>query len=171
MDVIKKYEKNLISYDLLYKYRYKDIKEIPCIRSVKLCLNIKKRFDFKIILSDLTALEILSSNKCEILKAKKTITPLKIRKNQPVGCNVILRKNKKNKFLSFLSNKAIEFKYSKTPSPKGFIIKGMISNLLTLPEFENNYKILKNLNSLDFLICTNTKSKYELNFLLNSYKI
>ena len=65
----------------MYKYRYKDIKEIPCIRSVKLCLNIKKRFDFKIILSDLTALEILSSNKCEILKAKKTVTPLKIRKN------------------------------------------------------------------------------------------
>ena len=76
-----------------------------------------------------------------------------------------------NKFLSLLSNKIIKFRYFKIPSPKGFIIKGIISNLLILPEFENNYKVLKNLNSLDFLIYTSAKSKYELNFLLSLYKI
>ena len=168
--IIKEYKKNIINYDLLNKYVYKNIKEIPCVYTIKLRFTTKK-YDLKTVLSGLIALEILNGKKCKILKTKKTIISLKTRKGHPMGCSITLTGKNKDRFLFFLIDKVKKVNYSTTLLSTGFIINGKISNLLILPEFENNYNFFKTLKVLTFSIYTNIKSRKELYFLLNSYKI
>ena len=168
--IFKKYKENIINYDLLTKYYYKNILNIPKINNIKLFFNIKK-YDLKKILTCLILLEILSLNKCRILKLKSSILSLKIRKGHPIGCSITLRKRKKQKFIALLANQAKELKYSTSLLPNGFTLNSEITNILILPEFENNYNIFKNIHSLKFSISTNAKSIDELNFLLKGYKL
>ena len=96
--IIKEYKKNIINYDLLNKYVYKNIKEIPCVYTIKLCFT--KKYDLKTVLSGLIALEILNGKKGKILKNKKTIISLKTRKGHPMGCSITLTNKKaKDRFL------------------------------------------------------------------------
>jgi len=168
--MLKQYEKIIINYDLLNKYNYKTINELPKITYIKCYFSLKK-YDLKTLLTCLLSLEILNTNKCKVLKIKSSILSLKIRKGHPIGCSITIRKKKKNQFILLLLNEIKKLKYSKALLPEGFIITSTISNLLVLPEFENNYNIFKNLNHLIVSIYTNSKSSKELKFLLQCYKL
>ena len=109
--------------------------------------------------------------KVDLAQRLHSILSLKIRKGHPIGCSITIRKKKKNQFILLLLNEIKKLNYSKTLLPEGFIITSTISNLLVLPEFENNYNIFKNLNHLIVSIYTNSKSYKELNFLLRCYKL
>lgn len=168
--MLKQYEKIILNYDLLNKYHYKNINEIPKITCIECYFNIKK-YDLKKILTCLLALEILSLNKCKMLKIKSSILSLKIRKGHPIGCSITIRKKKKKQFILLLLNEIKKLNYSSTLLPKGFVVTSAISNFLILPEFEKNYNIFKNLNNLIISIYTTSKSYKELNFLLQCYKL
>lgn len=92
MKFLKNYNENIVKYDLINKFEYTTINNLPKIKKIILSFNFKK-FDFKLLISALIALEIISLQKCSLLKAKKFNISLKIRKGNPIGCKVILRKN------------------------------------------------------------------------------
>lgn len=167
---LNQYSKNTVGYDFINKFTYRDVSKLPALLSIKLTFNIKN-YNFKNLLISLAALEIISLNKCFLIKSKTSVLSLKIRKGSPVGCTVTLRKNKYFRFILLLLNKYTINKQSSTPSITGLVFNTNISNVIALPELENNYHFFKELNNLSISIFTSAKTENELNYLLKSYKI
>ena len=66
--------------------------EIPKLKRITLNFGYQKS-NFKYLVSSLLALEFISSKKGEITISKHLNVFLKIKKGNPVGCKIILRKN------------------------------------------------------------------------------
>ena len=108
-------------------------------------------------------------------KAKNEITlnmDLKLKKGLPVGCKVILRNNRSLKFLiSFINNqKLLSNNYKTSFNNKESSTNLMVSNVLNLPQLQDNYHFFKNIGSLHIKLVTTAKNHKELIYLLNSYK-
>ena len=100
---------------------------------------------------------------------------LKIRKGQPAGFKLTLRKQNADFFILKLMNEVFYSKYNfkeilKKTKNSSFI-SFQIKNSLIFPELEANYQTFKNLGRLNITIVSNSKTFSELNFLLKSYKI
>ena len=176
MNFLEYYKKNVILYDLINKFNYKTIKNIPRISKIVLNFGFKT-IDLKLLYTSFLALELITSKKGIFTQAKTSNILLKIRKGNPVGCKVIL---KKNLMYSFLNKLIIEIfpkmkplntilyknKFSNTTA-----VSFTIKNSLIFSEFEKNYYLFNNLPELDITFITNTKTKQEFIFLLNSFKL
>lgn len=91
MHYLEFYYKTVIKYDLINKFNYKNIKELPKLK--KIILDFKtKNFKTKTFAATLLALELISLKKCNFTTSKKPNILLKIQKGQPVGGKVILKK-------------------------------------------------------------------------------
>src|SRR5687768_2095497 len=102
--MMQNYYKQIIKYDFLNKFNYKNINQIP--RKKKIILNFNcKGFELKKLAITLLSLELISMQKGNATKSKKASINLKIRKGHPVGCKVILKKEKMELFLLKLLNK------------------------------------------------------------------
>jgi len=92
MRFIRNYTKNFVKYDLLLKFNdYKKISQIPKLKKIILSYEFKK-YDFKLLLSSIVALELITSQQPCITRSKVSNISLKIRKGNPIGCKVTLRK-------------------------------------------------------------------------------
>ena len=98
MYLINYYYNNIVKYDLINKFYYKNIKQLPSILKIILNFNFKKQ-NIKNLMSSLIALELISSQKPIFTKSKISNITLKIRKGQPVGCKITLRKQ--NSLINF----------------------------------------------------------------------
>ena len=92
MFFIEKYVHKIISYDLINTFFYKDLIEIPKLKKIILNFGYRKS-NFKYLVSSLLALEFLTSKKGKITTSKRLNIFLKIKKGNPVGCKIILKKN------------------------------------------------------------------------------
>ena len=172
MHFFEHYNENIVKYDLINKFRYKNLIDIPKLRFISLRFNLKK-YDLKQLISALAALELITLQKGSLLTSKVSSVSLKIRKGQPVGCKVVLRRDKMLQFLTKLVNKIIienkEVKQLTTLNYNLFSFK--ISNILIFNELEKNYQFFKNLKNLDISIATTPTDFESFLFLLKSYKI
>jgi len=90
---IKNYYQNIITYDLLTKYNFKNIFQIPKI--TKICLNIgfkNANIEKKKLINILVLLKLITNQKPIATQSKKNNIFLKIKKNSIIGCKVTLRK-------------------------------------------------------------------------------
>ena len=172
MHFLNYYNKNIVQYDLINKFKYKNIKVLPKLKSIIVQFCFKK-YELKNLLTSLAALQFITNKKGVIIKSKTANISLKVRKGYPVGCKVILRHTDLNYFLEKLinnftiSNKILNLTKIKTNS---FLFK--ITSILNFVELENNYRFFNKLNSaLNLCICTTTSDPKQLIFLLKSYKI
>ena len=172
MHFFEHYNENIVKYDLINKFRYKNLVDIPKLRFISLQFNLKK-YDQKQLTSALAALELITLQKGSLIASKVSSVSLKIRKGQPVGCKVILRRDKMLQFMTKLMNIIlIENKKVKESTPvcyNSFSFK--ISNTLIFSELEKNYQFFKNLKNLDVSIITTPTNYKSFLFLLKSYKI
>ena len=175
MHFFEYYYFNIIKYDLINKFSYKNIDELPKIK--KIILNFKnKNIKIKNFAASLLALKLMTSKRGVITKTKKPNLFLKIQKGKPTGYKIIL---KKKKMYNFLIKLLIEI----TPSIKKFLIlktkyknyNNVSFNLdtknLTIHELKNYYNLSKTISYLNITIVTNTKTKKELFFLLKSFNL
>lgn len=168
MHFFKKYSENVVKYDLINKFKYKTINNVPRIEFITLNFNFKK-FDTKMLLSALAALELITSNKGALIKSKSSNISLKIRKGQPIGCKITLRNASMNQFLFNILNKLIiDNNIKKKTSLNLFSIK--LQNILMFKELEQNYRFFKNLYNLNLNIKTTDCKFEEFVFLLTSFK-
>ena len=175
MYLINDYYSNIVKYDLINKFYYQNNSQLPKIKKIILNFNFKKQ-NLKNLMSSLIALELISTQKPIFVKSKISNITLKIRKGQPVGCKLTLRKKNVNFFLFKLWN---DFFYSKSYTRKNVKIETsntsvfsfQIQNSLIFPELETNYQIFKQLTKLNVTIVCSSKTFCELKFLLKSYKI
>jgi len=172
MRFLKNYSENIVKYDLINKFTYKKTVDIPKFEKIVLNFTFKK-YEFKSLISSLIALELLTFQKSTITKSKVSNISLKVRKGNPIGCKLTLRKNFMfnfffkllNEFL-LITDKKINVKKQKDKS-FSFIIK----NILVFSELEKNYRFFNNLSNLNITLVTNSKNKDNLLFLLKSYKV
>ena len=176
MNFLNHYKKNVIVYDLINKFNYKTIKNIPIID--KMILNFGfKNIDSKSLYTSFLALELITGKKGIFTQAKTSNILLKIRKGNPVGCKVVLKKRLMYLFL----NKLIIEIFPKMKPLNKILYKNKIlnttstsftiTNILIFSEFEKNYYLFNNLPELDITFVTKTKTKQEFLFLLNSFKL
>lgn len=169
MTFLNKYYKTVVKYDLINKFFYKDINKLPNIKFITLSFNFKK-FDIKLLISALAALEFITVNKGVLTKSKVSNVSLKIRKGQPIGCKITLRKHKMNQFLFKILNKIIINQTFKSDTLNNiFSIK--LKNILIFQELEQNYRFFKNLYNLNLTVKTTNCSLKDFFFLIISFKL
>ena len=175
MNYFQNYYNNIVKYDLINKFQYRTINKLPKISKVILSFNYKKP-NFKQLISSLIALELLSEQKPIFTKSNVPIVTLKIRKGQPVGCKLTLRKHNLDIFLNkllfeiFCDPKLINS--YKNIKKKVFlpIFTIKLKNNLNFSILENHYQIFKHLSNLNIVIVTDSTNFSEFIFLLKSYK-
>jgi len=175
MNLLENYYKKVIRYDLINKFFYYDLNDIPELK--KIILNFGcKNFALKTIASSLLALELITTKQGTITKAKRANILLKVRKGHPVGCLVVLKKIKMyNFFLKLLTEVFPNLKDFKginiSKKLKGNSFSLTLTDLINFKELEKQFYLFTNLPPLNIILVTNTKTRKELLYLLNSFKM
>jgi large subunit ribosomal protein L5 len=176
MYFLKNYYQNIIQYDLINKFHYENLQNLPKLQKVVLNFGYKNP-NLKNLASALLFLELITTKQGVITTAKGPHILLKIKKGNPVGCKVIL---KKTLMYSFFTRLLIDI-YPQIKEFKNFTIQKknqksnafsyQLKNTFIFLELERNYNLFNNLSNLNITIVTNTKTQNELLFLLNSFKL
>lgn len=173
MHFLKYYNQKIIKNDLINKFKYNKINNIPKLE--KIILNFGcQNFNIQKFATTFLALEIITRKKGNITMAKKANILLKIQKGHPAGCKVILRRNE---IYDFLTRLHIEI-LPKLRNFSGLRLKitnsnfsfKLLSNQIVLQEFEEQYPLFANIPNLDIHISTNSKTRKELLFFIKSLK-
>jgi large subunit ribosomal protein L5 len=175
MNLLENYYKQVIKYDLINKFFYNQLKDIPELKKIILNFGCKS-FEIKNIAAALLSLELITTKQATVTKSKRANLLLKIRKGYPVGCMVILTKNKMYEFFFKLLTEVFPnlkelkgIKVSKNLKNKSFSMT--LLDLINFKELEKQFYLFTNLPPLNIILVTNTKSRKELIYLLNSFKM
>jgi large subunit ribosomal protein L5 len=175
MNILENYYKKVIKYDLINKFLYTHLDEIPQLK--KIILNFGcKNFEIKSIASALLSLELITTKRGSLTKSKRSNILLKIRKGYPVGCIVVLKKNKMYMFFLKLLSEVFpnlkDFNGISVPKKLGETsFSFTLKDLINFKELEKQFYLFTNLPPLNITLITNAKTKKELLYLLNSFKL
>jgi large subunit ribosomal protein L5 len=175
MPFFEVYNYKVIRYDLINTFVYQNLTQVPRLQKIILNFGYPKS-KLKNLISGLLALEFLSSQKGKITKSRHLNVFLKIKKGNPVGCKLVLKKSIMNLF--YLKLMTSIFPRIKRPQIsqirdnfKGVkSISFQLKNPLLFIELENQFQFFKDTPKLDITLTTNTKSRKELLFLFKSIK-
>lgn len=175
MNILEYYYKKIVRRDLINKFTYTHFEEVPQLKKIILNLGCKNS-DVKSIASALLSLELITTKKGSLVKSKRANVLLKIRKGNPVGCVVILKNNAMYDFLFKLLSEVF-------PNLKSFTGLNISKNLgktsfsftlkdfINFKELEKQFYLFINLPPLNITLVTNARTKKELLYLLQSFKI
>ena len=172
MHFLEYYYFNIIKYDLINRFNYQNIKDIPKLK--KIILNFGcKTFELKKLSISLLSLQLITAKKGSLTISKQSNIVLKIRKGNPVGCKVVLVKTLMYIFLAKLLLEGLPRLKNKILLKKVFYKNTLtynFENILIFKELEKNYLFFSLLKNLQVTFVTNTFSNEELFFLLCSFK-
>ena len=132
-----------------------------------------QKSNLKYLISGLLALEFISSKKGKITKSRHLNLFLKIKKGDPVGCKIVLKKSTMYFFyLKLITLILPKTKQSQVPQCEWDLkliksISFRLKSPLLFAELENQFQLFKELPQLDITVLTNSKSQKELFFCLN----
>ena len=170
MNNLKFYHKNIVQYELINKFNYKNIKNFPTLK--KIVLNFKnKNLKIKSFSGTLFTIELIAKKKCTFTTAKKSNLFLKIQKKQPIGGKIVFKKIIMYNFLSLLIievlPKITNYKIIKKKTQNNFSLK--LNNKSFLP-IKEHYNLINLFSYISLTLNTNLKNQKELFFLLKSFK-
>lgn len=172
MHFLEYYYINIIKYDLINRYNYKNIKDIPKLKKIVLNFGCKTS-ELKKLSTSLLFLQLITTKKGGLTVSKQSNIVLKIRKGNPVGCKVLLVKTSMYKFLYKLLIEVLPRLKTKILLKK-MLYKNTLTynfeNIIIFKELEKNYLVFSLLKDLQVTFVTNATSNEELFFLLNSFK-
>lgn len=170
MPFLNQYTNKTVKYDLINKFKYKNILNIPNLEYILLNFNLKKG-NTKLLLPLISSLKLLTLQNAKITRSKVSNITFKIRKGQPVGCKLVLRKSKMNSFLFNLLNEILpKSKYNETSNYTN-IFSCSLENPLVFEELEKNYPFFKALPKLNIFIKFKKCNIKEFFYLIQSYKL
>lgn len=170
----QEFYKETVVPELLKKFEYKSVMEVPRITKITLNMGVgeavadKKVMDHAV--SDLTK---IAAQKPVVTKSRKSIAGFKIRDNYPVGCKVTLRRERMYEFLDRLVTVAIpRVRDFRGIGGKGFDGRGNynmgVREQIIFPEIE--YDKIDALRGLNITITTTAKTDAESKALLAAFK-
>lgn len=165
----------IVKYDLINTFKYQNLNQLPNLSKIVLNFGYSKS-NLKYLISGLLALEFISSKKGKLTRAKNLNLLLKIKKGNPIGCKVILRKNHMHLFyFKIITSIFSKVKPAQLPQFPQYLetfksVSFQLKNPMFFAELESQFQIFKNIPNLDVTLCTNSHSRRELFFLLKSIK-
>lgn len=170
MNDLLKYYKSSVICQLMKKFHYKSIMQVPKICKVTINMGTglavsNKKFLEKSI-EDLTA---ISGQKPIVTKARKSISSFKIRQGQSIGCKVTLRRERMWDFLErFVCIAMPRIRDFRGLSVKSFDGRGNYSigirEQIIFPEID--YDTIDDVRGMDITLTTNCISDKESHALL-----
>ena len=164
-----------LKYDLINKFYYNKTKNLPKLKKIILNFGCKTT-KIKNLSSSLLALELISDKKGKLTLMRHPNIALKVRKENPVGCKVILKDERIFNLLERLiceviprikGNKKASFRSNLTEN--SFYLE--IKDIFSFKELEKNYYLFNELNKLDIIIVFESELKKEFNFVITSLKL
>ena len=171
---LQEYYKEKVVPELLTKFGYKSIMEVPRITKITLNMGVGEAVGDKKILdhavSDMTK---IAGQKPVVTKARKAIAGFKIREGYPIGCMVTLRHDRMYEFLDRLITIALpRVRDFRGVSGRGFDGQGNynmgVKEQIIFPEIE--YDKIDALRGMNITITTSAKTDAEAKALLAAFR-
>jgi large subunit ribosomal protein L5 len=166
--------KEMIQKELIRKFDYKSVMQVPYLRKITLNMGVGAAIaDKKILQNALDDMQKISGQKPIITHARKSIAGFKIREGMPVGCKVTLRRDNMYEFLDRLISIAIpRIRDFRGLNPKSFDGRGSytlgVKEQIIFPEID--YDKIDVLRGMDITITTSAKTDEETKALLEQFK-
>jgi len=175
MNILENYYRKVIQRELINKFSYTRLEEIPRLKKIILNFGCKSS-EIKTVALALLTLELITMKQGSLVKSKRPNVVLKIRKGNPVGCLVVLRNTAMYSFLSKLLSEVFPNLKSFTGITVSKKLGGpnfsfTLKDLITFKELERQFYLFTNLPPLNVTLVTNAKTKQELVYLLFSFKL
>ncbi|MBL0282649.1 MAG: 50S ribosomal protein L5 [Zoogloea sp.] len=171
---LQEFYKETISPELLQKFGYKSVMQVPRITKITLNMGVGEAVgDKKVLDYAVGDLQKVAGQKPVTTKAKKSIAGFKIRDGYPIGCMVTLRGPRMYEFLDRLVTIAMpRIRDFRGIAGKGFDGRGNynlgVKEQIIFPEIE--YDKIDALRGMNISITTTAKSDDEARALLAAFK-
>lgn len=167
---LKDFYKEQVVSQLMSKFSYKNVMQVPKIE--KIVINVgagEARDNSKVINSILDDLAIITGQKAVVCTAKKSVANFKVREGMKIGAKVTLRSEKMYEFLDRLFNLALpRVRDFRGINPKSFDGRGNynmgVKEQLIFPEIE--YDKIDKIRGMDISITTTAQTDDEARELL-----
>ncbi len=171
---LQQHYKETVVPELVQKFGYKSVMEVPRIAKITLNMGVGKSTQDKKILDNAVAdLTKIAGQKPVVTKAKKSVANFKVRAGFPIGCMVTLRGQRMYEFLDRLVSIAIpRIRDFRGVSNRSFDGRGNYSlgvrEQIIFPEIE--YDKVDTLRGLNISITTTAKTDDEARALLAAFR-
>lgn len=178
MNFISHFYKRTLKYDLINKFSYQNTKKLPKLKKITLNFGCNTN-DTKKLAGSLLSLQLIANQKGVFTTTKKSNVSLKIRKGNPVGCKITLRKHSMFDFFEKMLVTVIPtiknfngFKIHQKTTFKKLILISKITNIFNFKELEKNYFLFNNnLPELTITFVINLNINKEIFFIIKSLQI
>lgn len=167
------YKHNIIP-DLMKKFQYKSVMQVPTVQKITVNMGVGKSvINKKILERSLEDLMLITGQKPVITKARRSIANFKIRQGQEIGCKVTLRGKRMWEFLERLISIAIprirDFRGLSRRSFDGYGNYSIgIREQIIFPEI--NYDVVDGIRGMNITITTSAISNDEAYSLLVAFR-
>ena len=171
---LQEFYKETVAPELLQKFSYKSVMEVPRITKITLNMGVGEAVgDKKVLDYAVGDLQKIAGQKPVTTKAKKSIAGFKIRDGYPIGCMVTLRGPRMYEFLDRLVTIAMpRIRDFRGIAGKGFDGRGNynlgVKEQIIFPEIE--YDKIDALRGMNISITTTAKTDNEARALLAAFK-
>jgi large subunit ribosomal protein L5 len=164
----EKYEKE-VRPALMEKWKYKNIYQVPRLEKIVIHMGVSASLEKTAVDDAAKDLALITGRKPVIDKSRKSVSNFKLRKGQPIGCHVTLRREVMYEFFDRLVAAALpRIRDFRGLSPRSFDGKGNysfgISEQTIFPEIELDK--IKRPQGMDITIVTTAKTDEEAKDLL-----
>ena len=171
---LEQHYKEKVVPELIKKFGYKSVMQVPRIQKITLNMGVGKTTQDRKILDHAVAdLTKISGQKPVITKAKKSIANFKVRAGFPIGCMVTLRGGRMYEFLDRLVSIAMpRIRDFRGVSNRAFDGSGNynigVKEQIIFPEIE--YDKVDAIRGMNITITTNARSDAEAKALLSAFR-
>jgi large subunit ribosomal protein L5 len=162
---LKEYYVKEVVPNLLKKFGYKNIYEVPRLEKIVVNMGVgEATSNLKELDSAMNEMALITGQKPAIRRARKSISNFRLRAKMPIGCKVTLRGERMYEFFYRLVNVALpRVKDFKGVSRRGFDGRGNynlgIREQIIFPEID--YDKVEKIRGMDIAIVTTAKTDEE----------
>ena len=165
--------KNKIKAEMLEKFGYDNVMQVPRLEKVVLNMGVGEAVqDSKKVQAAVADLTLIAGQKPVVTRAKKSIAGFKLREGMPIGAKVTLRRDRMFEFVDRLINIALpRVRDFRGLSPRSFDGRGNYSmglkEQIVFPEID--YDKVDTIRGLDIIVVTTASTDDEARELLRGF--
>ena len=165
--------KNKIKAEMLEKFSYDNVMQVPRLEKVVLNMGVGEAVqDSKKVQAAVADLTLIAGQKPVVTRAKKSIAGFKLREGMPIGAKVTLRRDRMFEFVDRLINIALpRVRDFRGLNPRSFDGRGNYSmglkEQIVFPEID--YDKVDTIRGLDIIVVTTASTDDEARELLRGF--
>lgn len=165
--------KNKIKAEMLEKFGYDNVMQVPRLEKVVLNMGVGEAVqDSKKVQAAVADLTLIAGQKPVVTRAKKSIAGFKLREGMPIGAKVTLRRDRMFEFIDRLINIALpRVRDFRGLNPRSFDGRGNYSmglkEQIVFPEID--YDKVDTIRGLDIIVVTTASTDDEARELLRGF--